>query len=463
MARHPRRRLFFWITILLLLVGGILSYRFLDKAEHDQQQLITTPAQRGTITSSVTATGTLSALVTVDVGSQVSGRIQELYADFNSAVEQGQVLARLDTQLFEAALQQEEANYAAARAQLAEAEAQVAEAERQAQRSTNLAQRNLIAQAEADTAQASAEVARARVQSAQASVRQARARRDQARLNLEYTTIVSPIDGVVISRDVDVGQTVAASLQAPTLFVLAEDLRRMQVDTSVAESDVGRLQAGMRALFTVDAYPEEQFEGMVRQIRNAAQTVQNVVTYNAVIDVSNDEIKLLPGMTANVTFLVATAENALLIPNSALRFRPSQALLEQWAKNRPAAQEIPQPRIATAGPSVGLDSSEPSRSRRNSANSLASGLQQTDPEDSGSSNRPDAASSHNQPGMRTIWVISNGIPQQISVRLGISDGSRSEVVGGDLRETDEVITGLANEANQDPSSTGNRRPGFRIL
>ncbi len=278
---------------------------------------------RGTIVSKVTATGTLSALVTVQVGSQVSGRIKELPADFNSHVKKGDVLARLDPQLFEAAINQARANFQAAKANVAKSVVQAKDAGRQAERIKSLAERKLIATADAETAEANAEVAASQVEAAKATLAQTQAALEQASVNLGYTTIVSPIDGVVISRDVDVGQTVAASLQAPVLFVIAEDLRRMQVDTSVAEADVGKLRSGMDARFTVDAYPGKPFVGKVRQIRNAAQMVSNVVTYDAVIDVSNDDLELKPGMTANVTFVVAERKDVMRVPNAALRFRPS--------------------------------------------------------------------------------------------------------------------------------------------
>jgi HlyD family secretion protein len=220
---------------------------------------------------------------------------------------------------------------------------------------------------------------------------QTRAARHQAELNLQYTDIVSPIDGVVISRNVDVGQTVAAAFQAPTLFVVAEDLAKMQVDTSVAEADVGRLQAGMEARFTVDAFPGEVFRGTVRQIRNAAQTIQNVVTYDAVIDVANPALRLRPGMTANVTFAYATRARAVLVPNAALRFRPADA---------PVERAVP-----------GSD-------------------------------------------RRVVWTLVEGRPQPVTIRAGVSDGVQTEVLDGGLRPGQPVITDATAPRKGGPGSFG---------
>ncbi|MFP5503561.1 MAG: efflux RND transporter periplasmic adaptor subunit, partial [Candidatus Sericytochromatia bacterium] len=249
----------FWLSLtgVAILAGGGLWYHQATKAP--EITYTTAPAERGTIQSKVTATGTISALVTVQVGSQVSGRISELLVDYNSPVKKGQVLARLDPQLFEASLAQAQANFVAAESSLTRARIEAEQTARQLDRARQLVDRQLIARAEFETAQAAAATARAQVASAQAGVAQARAQVNQARLNLTYTTIVSPIDGTVVSRAVDAGQTVAASLQTPTLFEIAQDLRKAQVDASVSEADVGKLKPGMPAEFTVSAYPTERF------------------------------------------------------------------------------------------------------------------------------------------------------------------------------------------------------------
>ncbi|HEY0092727.1 MAG TPA: efflux RND transporter periplasmic adaptor subunit, partial [Archangium sp.] len=357
----------------------------------------------------VTATGTVSALVTVQVGSQVSGRLQEILVDFNSPVKKGQVIARIDPQLLQAAVERARANLTAARANVQRARVEAENSRRQAERSKSLRDQQFISQSELDTAESAAQVSQAQVTSAEASLAQAQAALNEAEVNLRYATIVSPTDGIVISRSVDVGQTVAASLQAPTLFTIAEDLRKMQVDTSVAESDVGRLQDGMRATFTVDAWPGVAFEGVIRQIRNASQTVQNVVTYDAVIDVANPELKLKPGMTANVTFVTARSEDTLTVPNAALRFRPPE----------------PPEGAARQGPGVG-----------------GSGAQGG----AGTWEKP-------TPGTKTVFVLREGRPRPVRVKPGVTDGSYTEVEG-ELREGDQVITALAAGAQGAQPSQG---------
>ncbi len=339
----------------------------------------TTAVERGRLVAKVTATGTLSALVTVQVGAQVSGRIAELHADFNTAVKKGELIAKLDPQLFGAAVEQGRANRMAAAANLAKAKVQAADAKRQYDRALKLHQQNLTAQADLDTAEANYEAARAQIAAVEGALEQTKAALHQAEINLSYATIRSPINGVVISRNVDVGQTVAAALQAPTLFTIAEDLKKMQVDSSVAEADVGKLQAGMATTFTVDAYPNERFHGAIRQVRNAPTTVQNVVTYDAVIDVDNSDLKLKPGMTANITFVYAEKDDVLKVPNSALRFRPADA---------PA----------------------PPRS------------------------------GHGKPNERTLYLLKQHRADPCPVKTGLSDGSVTEIVSGELKVGDLVIT-----------------------
>jgi len=393
-----------WIpltVVVIALAWGV--YHFKKSRSQVKVKYETAKVVRGRIVAKVTATGTLSALVTVQVGSQVSGRIQKLNVDFNDKVKKGQVLAKIDPQLFEAALEQARANYMAAESNLTKAQVQSQLSERQLARSKSLAERKLIAQADLDTAQSDFDAAKAQVESFRGAVAQARASLTQARVNLNYTTIVSPINGSVISRNVDVGQTVAASLQAPTLFLLAEDLSKMQVDTNVAEADVGKLQSGMKAMFTVDAFPGEKFVGTVRQIRNAAQMVQNVVTYDAVIDVSNPDFKLKPGMTSNVTFVYAEKENVLKIPNAALRFRlPEDTMVKN--KNKQSDKD----KIS-----------------------------------------------------KTVWLLIQNKPQLANIETGISDGSLTELVSGNVNEGDVVITDiLANDKNSINAGPGGMRRIF---
>ncbi|MDP3909834.1 MAG: efflux RND transporter periplasmic adaptor subunit [Gemmatimonadales bacterium] len=388
------------IGAVLLLLAAALFFNFRGTAADDDGRFVAEALSRGKVTARVTATGTLSALVTVQVGSQISGRIQELLADFNTPVKKGQVIGRIDPSLFQAAVERAKANLVAARGNLQKAQADARDADRKLERSRALQAQRVVSKADLDTAQAAAEAAKGQVAAAEGAVAQARAALYEAEVNLGYTTIVSPTDGVVIARNVDVGQTVAASLQAPTLFLIAQDLTKMQVDTSVPEADVGKLHPGMIATFTVDAYPGEPFTGAVRQIRNAPETIDNVVTYDAVLDVANADLRLKPGMTANVTFVVAEREGVLRLPNAALRFRPPRDVA----------------RSDDLAPSV--------------------------------------------PGHRNVWALRGGKPERLEVRTGITDGTFTELVGGPLAEGDRVIT---DSLEQNSEGGGGRMPMRRIF
>jgi HlyD family secretion protein len=295
---------------------------------------------------------------------------------------------------------------------------------RQLARTKSLAERKLVADAELDTAQANSEMAQAGVAAASGRVEQTKAAYHQAQVNLTYTEISSPIDGVVISRSVDVGQTVAASLQSPILFTIAEDLRKMHVDTSVAEADVGKLEDGMKATFYVDAYPTERFDGRVRQIRNAPTTVQNVVTYDAVIDVDNPDLKLRPGMTANVTFVYAERPDALRVPNAALRFKPTPEMLGQ----------------STAGAAA-----DPSRTNVSTVRARGAGAS------------PQAKSTK-----RTVYTLENGKPSPVEITIGITDGSHTELVEGPLAEGTKLITDTAG-GSKPTTPAGGSMPMRRVL
>ncbi|MBI4552970.1 MAG: efflux RND transporter periplasmic adaptor subunit [Candidatus Latescibacteria bacterium] len=299
-----------WVGLLVVIVGVVgAAWMFLyaDSGKQDQKYR-TAKVERGDITMAVTATGTLSAITTVQVGSQVSGTIAKLYTDFNGYVQEGQVIAQIDPTFLQAQVTEAEAN-------LERAQATVNEAKQNYDRVISLAQQQFVAQAEVDQR-------RAAYETALASRKQAEAALERAQVNFRYATIRAPISGVVINRNVDVGQTVAASFQTPNLFMIANDLARMQLQTSIDEADIGKIQERQQVTFTVDAYPDQQFGGQVSQIRLAPVTVQNVVTYTVIVDVPNPDMKLKPGMTANVTILVAQRENVLKVPTIALRFRP---------------------------------------------------------------------------------------------------------------------------------------------
>jgi HlyD family secretion protein len=376
--------------------------------------------ERGALSAAVSASGTLSALVTVQVGSQVSGLIKEIKADFNSPVKQNQVIARLDPETFESRVAQAEADLKAAesatevargnqsvrQAEVNKAQIALDEAQRNLERKRSLVAQGFLSTAELDTAQSAAETAReqlrlaradasvaaAQVGNTQAQAGQRRAALKQARIELERTVIRSPVDGVVISRNVDVGQTVAASFQAPVLFTIARDLRKMEVNVAVDEADVGRVQTGQKMRFTVDAFPGERFMAQVTQIRKAPQTNNNVVTYSVMATLDNPDLKLLPGMTASARILTEERKDVLKLPNEALRFRPVQA------DGTPIKLEV---RGREEGPGI--------------------------------------------PGR--VWVLKDGQPAPISVRLGVSDGKNTEMLKGDFgkngAEGSEIILGMA--------------------
>ncbi|MEW6419153.1 MAG: efflux RND transporter periplasmic adaptor subunit [Nitrospirota bacterium] len=306
--------------IIIIAVAGFLLLRGRGK----EPQFRTEKVVKGDIEMAVTATGTVNPVTTVLVGTQVSGTIKNIYVDFNSPVKKGQLIARIDPALFEAQMNQARANLLSAKANLEKAEATQIDAKRTMERNKELLSKNLIAQSDFDTAGTNYETAKASVSAAKAQVAQSKAALSSAETNLYYTKIVSPVDGIVVSRNVDVGQTVAASFQTPTLFSIAQDLTKMQIDANVDEADIGKVKTRQDVEFNVDAYPDITFKGKVWQVRNAPITVQNVVTYDVVIQVDNSELKLKPGMTANVSIIVSIKKNVLKIPNAALRFKPAE-------------------------------------------------------------------------------------------------------------------------------------------
>jgi HlyD family secretion protein len=434
------KRVIVWIVSLAVVAAVIAGVVWkLRTPSEPEVKYETAPAERGRLRAHVTASGTLSALVTVQVGSQVSGRIDKLHADFNAAVKKGDVIAEIEPQMFKADVQKARANLIAASGNLARTKAEAALAERQAARARELRANGISSQSDLDTAESAEISAKAQVDAQKGAVEQARAALSQAEINLAYTTIKSPIDGVVISRSVDVGQTVAASLSAPTLFTIAEDLRKMQVDTFVAEADVGKLRPTMEATFTVDAFPGRRFKGIVREIRNAPQTVQNVVTYDAVIDVDNSALELKPGMTANVTIIVAEKDDVLKVPNAALRFRPGPELVPTGSasagsgrqRGRRGAPAAPAPAPAPASAEAGPESDAPA------------------PDASAQPEREDRDPS-GTPAWRTVWVLRGPQPQPVRVRAGMTDGTSTEIVEGELQAGDEVVVSSTGGASSGP-------------
>jgi HlyD family secretion protein len=437
-----RRRLL-WSGIALVMAAAAAAgwIGVTRSRERDPFAFETVKVARGRVVAKVTATGTLSAIVTVQVGTQVSGTIAALHADFNSTVKKGELVAKIDPRLFDAAVEQARANLAAAEGNYSKAKAQSVDAERQADRASTLLARKLIAQADSDTARSTADADAAAVDAAGGSVSQAKAQLHQAEVNLAYTDIRSPTDGTVIARNVDVGQTVAASLQAPVLFLIAEDLRKMQVDTSVAEADIGKLQPQTRASFTVDAYPNETFTGTVRQIRNSPQTVQNVVTYDAVIDVDNPDLKLKPGMTANCTFVYADKENVLRVPNAAMRFMPPPEMLAKLnlAPGGDAATRRPRAGADGGGAGVAAAPGGPGGTGGAGGSTGRGGPGGGE----GGPPRVGRGGQRGDPTHRIVWVLRDGKPVRMPIKTGVTDGSTTEIVEGDVQEGDAVITDLA--------------------
>src|SRR5438094_1712716 len=373
-----------WLIVIagLLLIAFVVRQLRTSGAATYQGSNVT----RGQITQAVTATGTLNPVVNVQVGSQVSGNISKLFADFNSQVKAGQVVAQIDPALFQATVTQAEGD-------LASAQAGLELARLNAKRTQDLFTRKTSSQADLDQAIANLHQGEANVKIKQGAL-------DKVKADLEHCTITSPIDGVVISRSVDVGQTVAASLQAPVIFQIANDLAKMQIDSNVAEADVGVVQVGQDVDFTVDAFPTQTFHGKVVQVRNAPITVQNVVTYDTVIGVSNPDLKLKPGMTANVSIIAARKDNVLQLKNAALRYRPAEA-------GPPSSQNTASQGGSRAPAPAGARGTGNGRERRTSE--------------------------------RTVYVLSGSQPNPVQIKTGISDGVVTEVVEG-LKEGDRVVT-----------------------
>jgi HlyD family secretion protein len=322
------------VSIILVVAIGIVAFIALRNKENGVK-FKTAKITRGDIQAVVTATGTVNPVISVQVGTQVSGRIQYLYVDFNSPVKKGELIAQIDPAIFDAQFQQAKANVLNARANVMKAETSLLDAKRIFNRNKELLAEKVVSQSDFDTAETNRDAAEAQLSAAKAQVALSEAALKYAETNLFYTKIISPVDGIIISRNVDVGQTVAASFQTPTLFLIAQDLTKMQIDTNVSEADIGRVRVGEAVEFAVDAYPDVVFKGTVSQVRNAPITLQNVVTYDVLINVENKDLRLKPGMTANVSIIVATQSGILRIPNAALRFRPADQKMSTTEQKGP--------------------------------------------------------------------------------------------------------------------------------
>jgi HlyD family secretion protein len=404
--RAARPRLPRWLWIGLGLVALVLAYRWWTGVETDGVvTYITAKVDRGPIAQTVVATGIVNPVKTVQVGTYVSGPIIAIDVDYNSPVTRGQRVAKIDAASFAVKVAGAEASLATAKAQVEKDRADLALKRLQFERNRQLLARALIAQNDLDSAKSAADQAAAQLALDEANVQQQQANLDEARVNLGYTDIVSPVNGVVVARNVDVGQTVAASFQTPTLFLIAEDLTKMQVDTNVSEADVGRVRDDHPAEFTVDAYPGTTFRGTVAQVRNAPVTVQNVVTYDVVVAVDNTGLELKPGMTANVTITTARQDDVVRVPSRALRFKPE------------TPGEAPKPR----------------------------------------EDKP-------APDSRVYRRTADGSLEPVEVEIGIRNAQHAEIKRGGLEVGDEVVIGARRPVQAAPTATplGGGTPGRRF-
>jgi HlyD family secretion protein len=396
-------KLRYLIAVLLSVMIAVAGYAYWRRGDRGAEgEYVTAPVERGSIAS----TGTVNPVTTVQVGTYVSGPIKSIFVDYNSPVKKDQLVAKIDPAPFQVKVAEADANLANARAKVEKDQADLEFKKLTLQRNRELLAKNLIAQNDVDTAKSNYDQAIAQLDLDKAGVQQAAASLQEARINLGYTDITSPVDGVVVSRNVDVGQTVAASFQTPTLFLIAQDLTKMQVDTNVSESDIGDVREGQEASFTVDAYAGRTFHGTVTQVRNAPITVQNVVTYDVVIAVKNSDLALKPGMTATATITTAHADDVLKIPLRALRFSPSR---------KPGAEETP------------------------------------------------AATTRAEHGPPAVWVVQrDGSLQKVTIKTGIRNDDEAEVVSGPLQPGEQLAlafrrSGQRSEALQPPSFAAPRR------
>ena len=500
------RRLGIAVLCVAVLAGGWYLWRHRAAAEAGNGYR-TEAVQRGNIRVTISSTGTLSAISTVTVGSQISGQVTDVLVDFNSPVKRGDVLARIDPSTYRAQLEQGDAAIASARAQLAQAEASLRNASLDFQRKQDLVQQKLIARSDFDLARAALDQAKAQVNSAQAQIRQQTAAVKNTQVNISRAVITSPVDGVVLTRKIDPGQTVAASFSAPELFTIAEDLSKMQIELAVDESDIGQVQVGQNVSFSADAFPDRQFRGVVKQVRMAATTTNNVVTYPVIVTVDNSDGTLLPGLTVNAEIEVSSRENVLKLGNAALRFKPNDDspladMQPEGATGGPpgaAGNNGIGPDLQTLAVSLGLSAEQQAtfeqalaEMKRQQAERAAQWQQRSSAQQGGGNRlfgggrgfggRSGGGSA--DPGMQaqmrarmrdrlnqqfaafvasldpaqrgkwnagvdallnarrvTVYRLANGKPEAISIKIGASDGSSTEVSGRDLHEGDQIISG----------------------
>lgn len=437
-----------WIVIALVVVAGVvLGLTVFGKGKNGKVAYRTETIGRGDIEALVVTSGTLNPIETVDVGAQVSGKIEKLYADFNSIVTKGQVVAELDQEPLLMKIQQNEANYKSRVASLERSKVSLQTAEKAYERAKSLFAKELISIEEMDAAEANFLNAKSDLVSSEATLAQAKSTLDLSKVDLGYSVIRAPVDGVVITRKVNVGQTLQSNYAAPVLFQVATDLTKMKVECSVDESDIGKVKEGQKVRFTVEAYPNQNFDGIVQQVRFSPETVSNVVTYTTIVNVDNPDKKLLPGMTATVSIIVGEAKNVLRVSNAALRFTPSLPAEQLQAIQKASVEQMMAKRQAEGGqPAAPAGGAAPAAGSA----PAAQGGQRT-------FNRPGGgqAGGAARQQMPRVWMQGqDGKWSMVFLRTGVQDTSYSEIVRSDLKEGDVIVAGLLSAASTSASNPG---------
>lgn len=451
-----------WIVAVMVVVAGVLlGLTVFRGGKNGEVKYRKEAISRGDIEALVVTSGTLNPIEIVDVGAQVSGKVEKLYVDFNSQVTRGQIVAELDQEPLKMKIDQNEANYKSRAASLERAKVTLDQAQKKHERSKALFEKELISIEEMDAAEASYLGAKTELILAEASLAQAKSTLDLSKVDLSYSVIRAPVDGVVISRKINVGQTVQSSFQAPVLFQIATDLTKMKVECSVDESDIGKVKEGQKARFTVEAYQNETFQGIVQQVRFSPETVQNVVTYTTIVNLENPEKKLFPGMTATVSIIVGEAKNALRIPNSALRFTPIltpqemekmlQEMRERMMAGRPGQEGQP----AGAGTGTGQQGRPRGEGRpQGQGGQLAATFVQSGAT-AGQSGRT------RQPQIPRVWTLGkDGKLSMQFLRTGVTDNSYTEILRSELKDGDEVLIGTESAAARASTTP---QPGMQMM
>jgi HlyD family secretion protein len=443
-----KKKAIWFIVALVIVTGAILGLTVFKNGKNGKVEYKTEAVGKGDIEALVVTSGTLNPIETVDIGAQVSGKIEKLSADFNSVVTKGQIVAELDQEPLKLKIEQNEANYKSRLASLERSKVQLQTAEKAFERAKSLFAKELISIEEMDAAEAAYLNAKSDVTSSEASLAQAKSTLDLSRVDLGYAVIRAPVDGVVITRKVNIGQTIQSSYQAPVLFQVATDLTKMKVECSVDESDIGKVKEGQKVRFTVEAYPNESFNGIVQQVRFSPETVQNVVTYTTIVNVDNPDKKLLPGMTATVSIIVGEAKDVLRVSNSALRFTPSLSAEELQALQKETIDRMMAQRQAQGAPG------QPGAPAAGGA-PAASGQRPEGPGGQRQFNRQGGGQARQQ--MPRVWLLgADGKLKMMFVRTGVADTSYTEIVRSELKEGDVIITGAAASG----ATAANRQQGM---